>query len=433
MKFSDVIWVPLGEGHLSEFILKKYNLQLNHLYDIKNENMLFCFLYHFKNVDEKKLDTLLKKANEFLSFYNANDEMAFFFVITQSLISNVSDRSVKTHKINNCLYYYEFNTVNLWPAEKEGFYERIIDNDLIAVMMKEINIIISDKIMDTPENNNSILSEYEHFNIEMIEKLYDRISEQQIAFLSYIKENNKLLEKINKKIYDNQKELKQTKRFVEEVRWGIVFNNTITNSSWMHDKALSLSGWAIGYPCAYIIYKVLNIFKPKKILELGLGQSTKIISQYAETSENISHIVIEHDNQWIDFFRQEYTFSNATDIVQCDYKLDDFNGVSGVRQYDGLFEKISGKIFDFIFIDGPWAGDMEMFGRVDILGLLPECLDASFVLMLDDCNRDVEMKTFKMIITALENTNINFKTGRYSGIKDLRIICSADVGFLCTL
>ena len=47
-----------------------------------------------------------------------------------------------------------------------------------------------------------------------------------------------------------------------------------------------------------ILFKTLDEIKPKKILELGLGQSTKIITEYVNHFDNISHDIVEYNQEW---------------------------------------------------------------------------------------------------------------------------------------
>ena len=71
----------------------------------------------------------------------------------------------------------------------------------------------------------------------------------------------------------------------------------------------------MGYQYLYAVYRILNTVKPKKILELGLGQSTKLLSQYAKTNKEVKHIVVEHDQEWIDFYKKENEVAENMEIL----------------------------------------------------------------------------------------------------------------------
>ena len=82
-------------------------------------------------------------------------------------------------------------------------------------------------------------------------------------------------------------------RHASEAVWAQIFNNTISESLWLKDKTFSPGRWAVGYPYLYVMYRVLNETRPKRILELGLGQSTRMIAQYAAAFQDVEHIVVE--------------------------------------------------------------------------------------------------------------------------------------------
>ena len=78
--------------------------------------------------------------------------------------------------------------------------------------------------------------------------------------------------------------------------WAEIFNNVISNSSWLTNKSFSAGRWAVGYQYLYVVYRILNEVRPKNILELGLGQSTRLFGQYAASDVEVQHIVVEHDH-----------------------------------------------------------------------------------------------------------------------------------------
>ena len=92
---------------------------------------------------------------------------------------------------------------------------------------------------------------------------------------------------------------------LDELYWAQIYNSTIQNSNWLEDKSVSPGRWAVGYNYLYVLYRILDDIRPSHILELGLGQSTKIIGQYAAfcgLPEQIEHVVVEHDDEWKQFF-----------------------------------------------------------------------------------------------------------------------------------
>lgn len=259
-----------------------------------------------------------------------------------------------------------------------------------------------------------------------------------------IQKYNNILEQSNHQIKVLQHEVEtfksksinvteETLGYARENNWGIVFNNTIDNCEWFEDQALSLGRWAIGYQCAYVLFRILDEVKPKKILEMGLGQSTKILGQYASYHENIQHKVVESDLSWIEFFRNNYKLSDNTNIVHCDCEFSDYKEAKDIRVFAGFGEKIAGDQFDLIVIDAPVGGDMKDYSRIDILRCLPECLADTFVIVIDDAERSGEQNTWNAMKYKLEEANIPYAAGLYRGKKFAGIIVSENLKFLLTM
>jgi len=222
-------------------------------------------------------------------------------------------------------------------------------------------------------------------------------------------------------------------RSIDETLWSETFNDTISSSEWLRDKAFSPGRWAVGYPYLYVLYRVLNEIRPARILELGLGQSTRMIAQYASAHDDVQHVVVEHDEKWIDFFSRNYGLPDRTHILRLDWGSVTYKEAKDVRVYAGFAEALGGEQFDLISIDGPLGGDMKHYARIDVLGLLPHCLADSFVIMLDDYERDAESRTMHEMREALSDAGVGHRSCRYSGSKDLGLLCSTDLAFLCSM
>jgi len=218
-----------------------------------------------------------------------------------------------------------------------------------------------------------------------------------------------------------------------EAVYAHVFHDTIIDSSWLRNKTFSPGRWAVGYQMLYVMYRILDEVRPRSILELGLGQSTKMISQYVMNSgEDVHHTVMEHDPKWIDFFKKQYTLDSTTEIKLLPLKMEEYNG-NEVRVYDGFTDAIRDHRYDFIVIDAPMGGDMKENARIDVLKNLPGCLDESFVILMDDTNRSGEMNTIHEMENLLDERGISFASGKYQGNKGCYVIASSELAFLCSM
>lgn len=250
------------------------------------------------------------------------------------------------------------------------------------------------------------------------------------GFLQQINASNDELKKL---AGQNRQKAQESSQYAAEAVWAAIFNNTIVNSQWLVDKTFAPGRWAVGYPYLYVMYRVLNEVRPKKILELGLGQSTRMIGQYAAACSDVEHIVVEHDLEWIRFFENDFQLSNHSQIVQLEREMVAYKEVAAVRVFSDFKEHFVGQKFDFISIDAPFGGDMKQYARIDVLRMLPECLSDDFVIMLDDCERSGETHTLAEMERVLQENEIKYKRGRYSGKKDCVLICAAHLGFLSSM
>lgn len=326
-------------------------------------------------------------------------------------------------------------------AEKLELYAKEIDRSVQAYikgLLSDYNDNLTQYIADTKqkmsgdfENGTNAVIKYLDEVIETNEtNRYEQLSDK-------LKKLSDYSELVDRKFNELKKEVGQSFRTVEglgkESVWGEVFKDTIQGSEWLLDQTFSLGRWAIGYPCAYVIYRVLNEIHPQNILELGLGQSTKFTSQYVNYYSAAEHIVIEHDETWIEFFSRNYDLPSKTQIIKCPWKFGEYAGFENIREFDGFSDAIKNKKFDFIIIDAPLGGDMPNFARIDVLRVIPECLMESFIIVFDDCNRSGEKNTFNQMTKVLDDHNIKYKCGQYVGEKIVKVICSENWSFAATM
>lgn len=226
----------------------------------------------------------------------------------------------------------------------------------------------------------------------------------------------------------------EIRKFAEDSAWASVFNSTIAGSAWLRDAAFSPGRWAVGYPFLYVLYRVLNDGKPRSILETGLGQSTRMIAQYAAAHAGTEHTVVEHDATWIRFFGESFALPPSTQVAHLPLtKTWRYGEDAEIVAYEGFGERFRGRKFDLISLDGPFGFMAKTYARADILPLIPECLAESFVILIDDFEREGERATVAELTRILRERGVAFREATYSGIKQMRIIVSPDKKFLCSL
>ena len=315
-------------------------------------------------------------------------------------------------------------------------------------LVREENRMIMQQLIDLSSKNTTLLEKI-NAQAEEINQLQRKLSQVQ---MSIVDGNSELLqqtnsisavltaetaqhqqEKLRNAVEAVHKQAAEGRRSASEAVWAEIFNNAISGSPWLTNTAFAPGRWAVGYPALYAMYRILNEVRPKRILELGLGQSTRMIAQYAATHESVEHIVVEHDPEWISFFKNDFQLSARSKIVQLDREMVSYKEAESVRVFKGFRESFDGQKFDFLSIDAPLGGDMKQYARIDILSLLPDCLSDDFVIMIDDAERSGEAHTIAEMEMCLKQEGIPYRRGRYSGQKDSVILCAERVAFLATL
>lgn len=227
--------------------------------------------------------------------------------------------------------------------------------------------------------------------------------------------------------FQNQEILASIKRIEARNR----FWDMSSGFTYMKNISLTPGGWAVTYDYMYVMLRVLESKKPKSILEMGLGQSSKILARYQKDT-GCHYDIVEQDYNWYEFFKEQLEADDKVSIhlkplEQRCYPLYE----ADVYCYMDFESIVIGKTFDFISIDGPWGS--EGISRIDILPYLPQCLKQSFVIMLDDYERDGEKAMIVELEKILKQNEIKYHKAVYGNEKHFCLITSKDNSFLCNL
>ncbi|ADL33251.1 hypothetical protein bpr_I0504 [Butyrivibrio proteoclasticus B316] len=230
---------------------------------------------------------------------------------------------------------------------------------------------------------------------------------------------------------------------LSELLWANVYHDSIRGCSWFPEGGLPC--WpgrgAVGYQYMYVMFRILNELQPQSILELGMGQSTRLIGQYIKTRDNAKdyiHYCVEHDENWANIFSTQFELDKSRSevvILPLDKVsfTDEQNNIRDTIIYKGFFEHFNSKTFDIISIDGPFGFGDPLFSRIDTIDILPHCLNDNFCIIVDDCQRDGERNTAEAMIAKLQEYGVDCEYTVYAGEKEMYIITSKSWSFLCNM
>lgn len=324
----------------------------------------------------------------------------------------------------------------LLPSSKSQINDRF---DRLNISLDSRINSLEEAISSLKKDNIALKERVNNFQDVSVAKLEDL--EKKIGLLidgvQGIKERadeiNKKADGIKNKEEETRKNVNLVKRKADESIWAVTWHDTIQESEWLKNQTFSPGRWAIGYQYLYVLYRVLNEFRPASILELGLGQSTRMISQYVEYNKETRHIVTEHDAEWEQFYIQNNPVCERTVIEHLDLSKEPFDDDKEVMVYKDFTDKFQNNIFDFISIDAPFGGRAIKYARIDVLKIMPHCLGERFVIMVDDYNRPGEKEMVKELYKILDENGIEYSSGIYSGAKDCILIASKKYKFLCSM
>lgn len=221
----------------------------------------------------------------------------------------------------------------------------------------------------------------------------------------------------------------QVESYQREILNAHRFSDTIKDSEWLKNKSFSAGGAALDYGALYTMYRILDSVHPKNILEFGLGQSSKMIYQYANHYDNAKAITYEHDEEWISFFKGIVKDQYPINVYKTELQEIEYKGCKTLSYRDNCNELIGNK-FDFISVDGPFGSNN--YSRPQILNLIPDCLEKTFCIMIDDVQRNGEQETITEIEKILDDGKIDYLKRVYCSMKRHVVICSKDLRFLTT-
>lgn len=247
-----------------------------------------------------------------------------------------------------------------------------------------------------------------------------------------------MLEKLKK--YLKQLELNQqliltqienSKKQAKEVEWANIYHDSIRGKKWLEELPINVGRWAGNYSFFYVLNRILNDYKPKRILEFGLGESSKVISVYLDNYlTETAHLIIEQDENWAASFNEKFTLSKKSTIEVLPLKKQTINNFE-VNSYANFAEKLT-DTFDLYVVDGPFGSDR--FSRYDIISLVKKFNPThEFIILFDDTNRKGEFETCEEIKSILEQKKISFYSGYYEGVKGSTIIASEKYKYATSL
>jgi hypothetical protein len=204
----------------------------------------------------------------------------------------------------------------------------------------------------------------------------------------------------------------------------------VQDSPWFKNKSLSPGGYAMDSLSLHDLFCILNDAKPRNILEFGLGQSSKLVHQWAAFS-GANALTIEHDPGWITYFKSHVGESYPVNIRQVDLETIDVCGAPTLS-YNAQAMHLLGGEYDLIVVDGPFGYNQTQYARPQILEFTRR-LASDFCIFMHDSERKTEQNTLALLCQKLEEQGTNFVRRDNGDFVRHTVLCSESWKFLASL
>jgi len=213
--------------------------------------------------------------------------------------------------------------------------------------------------------------------------------------------------------------------------WGQIYRDTIRGREWLQALSVSPGRAAVNYSFLYVLVRILGDYRPKSILEIGLGQSSKVVAAFvANELFDSEHTIVEGSDEWMQFFISKHPQVGEARLLMLPHEKKRYRGLS-YDGYQGIETAVDSK-FDLFLVDGP-AGGGEL-SRFDLLEFLKVKKPTDeFIVIVDNYERKGERRMVELVLEDLHARNFEVFTGIYSGSNDQMVIATRKYRFATTL
>lgn len=225
---------------------------------------------------------------------------------------------------------------------------------------------------------------------------------------------------------------------LNDVRYLLSFEGGLRRSGYPVSDFFSEGAFA--NPSLHLfLLKCLQLAAPQSILELGSGQTTKVLAAYHHANPATHVVTLEQDEAWAKLFLPQVTI----DGVRHDYRLCPLETRAFIvpvtsrtirTQWYGGAQDLAARSFGLILVDGPNHGgkgtDFTPYSRAGILEYLPAILDEPWIVIFDDAERYGEVMTITEFQAMLRRSRRPFLRFELYGEKIQSVFCSPALNFL---
>ncbi|GAB5504366.1 class I SAM-dependent methyltransferase [Pyruvatibacter sp.] len=183
----------------------------------------------------------------------------------------------------------------------------------------------------------------------------------------------------------------------------------------LNDEFYPLNG-AANYSLLFLVLRVIRKYKRLRVLELGCGQTTLLMSRLIEKGFELEVDSLENSSAWAERTR---AIASKVNVIYSQLEVRKIRGLS--FQGYSLDALDLGK-YDLIVVDGP-AGSKGI-SRASAIELASSHLEKDFIMIVDDAERFGERRMLRQLLKLLEGRGQTFHRSTTRAMKWQVVIAS---------
>lgn len=191
---------------------------------------------------------------------------------------------------------------------------------------------------------------------------------------------------------------------MDGVRWYDACRDILKSCHWIQFKDISsYDHHVMPWRESVEIFRIIERREPTSFLELGLGESSKLLAQYANAI-GANHMIIDEDKDWCVSFLNRHSGIFRNTKVHISPLLDaekDAHKFCAFRNFSGI---VGDERFQLIIQHRPRGG--TVFPHMDIGPFLPGILAEDFVILIEHADQPEEQLFLRDISDILEKHGI---------------------------
>ena len=193
-------------------------------------------------------------------------------------------------------------------------------------------------------------------------------------------------------------------RLLKDIKAMDLLRRVRVEHEWIPESLLPAGG-AADHKFLYVLGRALGQFGFQSVLELGAGETTKLLGAYARHTG--AHVVtLEHNKDWVERVRQQGLAETHT-VVHCPLEARDDSNIGSYSWYAlDAAAAAREKPFELLVVDGPEG--TARWSRVGFAKAFSPLHADEWLVLWDDVERIGDFESFALLVRQLRGAGADF-------------------------